>query len=193
MSFSERFLTLLFNDPLKKSDVIILLCGDMDNRVKKVVQLFKDGWGGKILISGGIEDLNYGSIPSFKLKKKIIKLGVSDDSIILENESLNTKDQAKNVISLVTRNKWKRLILVASHYHQARAFLTFLKQLEKNNLRVEIINAAASDLDWFKKNDWGVRFSLLEQEFDKIKAYQKRGDVSSFKKGLEYLKWRQQL
>lgn len=191
MTPSEEFLTLLFNDPLEKADVVVMLCGDGFNRISATTEVYRNKWTNKVVISGGSENLSYGSIPAPIIKQKFTEDGVPLENIVLEDKSQNTKDQAVNVLELASKEKWNTIILVASHYHQPRAFLTFLKQLKKNNSNLKIINHPARNLSWSEGNKWGKRIDLLKSEFEKIEEYGRLGDVSDFEEGVEYLKWRQ--
>ena len=59
----EKFIVFVDNDVLEKSDAIILLEGDGFNRYRKAVDLYKNGFSDKIIFSGGVTDLDYGSYP----------------------------------------------------------------------------------------------------------------------------------
>jgi uncharacterized SAM-binding protein YcdF (DUF218 family) len=192
LSEREKFIILVDNDSIKKSDVIVLLEGDGVNRVKKTAALYLEGWANRILFSGGIKDLSYGSYPAEYVVPALIKMDVPEESILIDEKSQHTKDQAENVVTLALENKWKKIILVASHYHQYRAYLTFLKIILENNYKIELINAPVNDLLWFEKLDWGIRFDLLDSEFERIKKYAAQGDLATFEQAIEYQKWKEQ-
>jgi len=182
----EKILALVLSEPPKKADAIVLLEGDGYFRVKKAIQLYEEKWSKKIIVSGGIINYANGSYPNllnFLLKK------VPKKSIIIESKSKNTREQAVNVISIAKKNKWKKIILIASHYHQLRAFLTFLKVIEENKILIQIINAPATDLPWFEKNKWGRRIDLFSEEINKITLYKKH--VISYKKAINYQYWKE--
>ena len=102
--------------------------------------------------------------------------------IIIEENSQSTKEQAINIIELAKKSDWKKIILIASHYHQPRAFLTFLKAMRDAEVKLHIINAPARELSWFERNPWGRRFDLLDAEMEKIERY--KDDLASFKEGI---------
>ncbi|KKP26341.1 MAG: hypothetical protein UR14_C0002G0117 [candidate division TM6 bacterium GW2011_GWE2_31_21] len=191
MTFQELFIVLVSNDMLKKSDAIILLEGDGFFRIDKALELYLQKWASFIVISGGIQNLDKGSFPAAQLYEALVKKNVNDSDIIIEDMSLNTREQAENIIKLSQENGWKRIIIVASHYHQYRAFLTFLKVVLDKKIDLEIINAAVSDLAWFENLKWGVRFELLKEEFEKIKKYKKVGHVATFQEAINYFKWKE--
>ncbi len=186
-----QFIAIIDNEPLKKADVIVLLTGDGLFRTEKVIQLYKQRWAPIIVISGGVNNRSYGSLPAGELGKKLIKVGIPKSIIILDGESQNTRQQAVNIIKLASRKNWKRLILVASNYHQYRAYATFLKAMLDANQMIDIINAPAN-LSWFRKEPWGRRIDLLESEFKKIDRYTKDGHIASYDELLNNQRWKEQ-
>lgn len=190
MNPREKLLALIFNEPLKKADSIVLLEGDIFNRITEAARLYKEGWSKKIVISGNIDNPPH-SIPAKRMLPELIKLGVPKEDVELEEKSLTTRDQAVEVMQIVQKKGWKRVILVASNYHQLRAFMTFLKAMKEQGLQIEIINAPARDLKWFEETGWGTRIDLLETEIDKIEQYQKKGHVVSYEEALEYQQWKE--
>jgi len=188
----EKFIILVDNDRLKKSDCIVILEGDGLNRIRKAAELYKAKYSSQILFSGGLLDKKKGAYSKEYVVPELIKFGIKSKDIIIEDNSLNTREQAINVIDLSIKFNWKRLILVASHYHQYRAYLTFIKRVFELGLSIEIINAPARELGWFEQTEWGVRFNLLEEEFKKIELYQTLGHLASFEEAIEYQKWKEE-
>ena len=187
LSKEAQLLALIFNDPLNRSDAIICLEGDGYFRLGEAHRLFKEKWAPLVVISGGLNCPQKGSYPARVLKDRLIKLGVPNNRIILEEKSQQTQEQAMEVMDLVKKRQWKRIILIASPFHQLRAFLTFLKAMQKNNLKIEIINAPAKDIPWFKKSPWGpTRFELFKDEFKKINEYTKKGHLATHEEAFRY-------
>ncbi len=189
MTDKEKFIVLVDNDRLKKSDAIILLEGDGLNRIETAIKLYKDEWASVIVYSGGIVNLEYGSYPFSYAQPILLDAGISMKDILHETQSLNTHEQAVAIVKLAKQNNWSRLILVASNFHQYRAYLTFLKTAFEIYPELEIINSGARDLLWFEKNEWGMRYELLESEFQKIEIYSNH--VASFEQAIEYQKWKE--
>jgi len=192
LTLREKFIILVNNDRINKSDAIVFLEGDGYNRLDKVVQLYNAGYASKIVFSGGITDYSYGSFPFMDIYQKLIDLGIPDSVIIHESKSLNTREQAIEVLKLAQDQNWNRLILVASHYHQYRAYLTFLKIILDSKLNIALYNAPCRDLNWFEENEWGRRIELLEDEFIKIKEYSLLSHLATFNEAIKYQKWKEQ-
>ena len=102
-----------------------------------------------------------------------------------------------HTLQIAHERGWTKIILVASPYHQVRAFLTFLAELKKQGQaeRVKIINAPA-DLSWYRPASGRGREAvdlLTQEEIPRIEQYQKKGDVAGVEEGIAYLQyWKSQ-
>lgn len=193
MTELEKLIVLIDNDFIKHSDAIVLLEGDGLNRVDKVLELFNNGYGDNIVFSGEIDNPSYGSYTAKKVIPILLDKGIPKEIIIHENKSKNTREQAVEVIKLLKKNSWRKIILVASHYHQYRAYLTFLKVIQEQNIPIVVYNAPARDLKWFEETGWGKRIELLEREMIKIYEYSILNHIASFQSAIEYQQWKEKL
>ena len=193
ISNREKLIAIVNNDCLTKADAIILLEGDGFNRYKKAVELYKNGFAPKIVFSGNIIDKGYGSYPFDEIKPLLIHDGVSEKDLIYENKSVNTYEQALEIIKLSKEKNWKKIILVASHEHQYRAYLTFLRQIIDSKSKIVLYNAPARDLKWFVDDGWGIRIDRLENEFNRIEKYLALGHLANFDEAIEYQKWKESI
>jgi uncharacterized SAM-binding protein YcdF (DUF218 family) len=191
LTLREKFIILVDNDIVKSSDAIILLEGDGFNRCRQAVNLYKSNFANKIVFSGGITDINYGSLPAEYIIPELQKLGVNLNDIIIEDKSKNTKEQAEEVVKISLSNNWKKIILVASHNHQYRAFLTFLKVIRNLNYDLLIYNSPARELKWFSEGISGNRFTQLESEFKRINTYSNYGHLATFDEVIKYQQWKE--
>lgn len=192
MTNREKVIALIDNDCLQKSDAIVLLEGDGLNRYQKAVDLYNRGWANKIIFSGGITDYEYGSYPFSDVLPHILKTGVPQDIIIHEDKSLNTREQAVEVVRISMEKGWKRLILVATHEHQYRAYLTFLREVIDRKPSLILYNSPVRNLGWFSETGWGTRFERIEKEFERIEKYSAQGHLATFEEVIEYQKWKEE-
>lgn len=116
-----------------------------------------------------------------------------EQDLIHENKSKNTREQAVEVVRLAIRKGWKRLALVASHEHQYRAYLTFLREVLDTDSGIILYNAPVRNLNWFVDSGWGMRFDRLSDEFDRIEKYSRSGHLASANEVIEYQKWKESL
>jgi len=187
----EKVIALVNSDIVRKSDAIILLEGDGLNRFQHAFNLYKTRLADKIVFSGNIVNYEYGSYPFSDIKPLLLNQGIDESALIYENRSLNTYEQAVEIIKIVAYNNWKRIILVASPEHQCRAYLTFLRQVIDSACGLIIYNSSAHNLKWFENSDWGKRFDRLDVEFERIENYSELGHLATFEEAIEYQKWKE--
>lgn len=193
ISDREKILAIVDNDCLTPSDAIILLEGDGFFRFQKAVDLYKRGMAKKIVFSGNIIDKDYGSFPFEEIKPFILESGVPEEDLIHEDVSQHTRQQAIEVVKMAMANGWKKLALVASHEHQYRAYLTFLREVLDTNSGLILYNAPVRNLNWFVDSGWGIRFERLSAEFERIERYTEMGHLASADEVIEYQKWKESL
>lgn len=191
MTEREQFIAIVDNDILSPSDAIIMLEGDGFSRIEKTATLYKQGIAKNIVFSGNITNYDYGSYPLTDLLPEMKKQGIDEADIIHEDKSLNTREQAVEIVKIAMKNGWKKLALVASHEHQYRAYLTFLREVLDTRSGIILYNTPARNLGWFKETTWGVRFNRLDQEFERIVKYSSLGHLASFKEAIDYQRWKE--
>ncbi len=189
----ETIMAIVDNDCLTKSDAAILLEGDGFFRYEKASDLYLEGNVSKIVFSGNIEDKTYGSIPFVEIKPHILEKGVDKDDLIHEDISMNTRQQAVEVVKMALDRGWKKLALVASHEHQYRAYLTFLREVLDTNSGIILYNTPVRNLKWFIDSGWGTRYDRLSAEFERIEKYTEKGHLATVKEVVEYQKWKESL
>ena len=180
----EQIMAIVDNDCLRPSDAAILLEGDGFNRFQKAVELYKQSKVKKIIFSGNIIDKDYGSYPFAEIKPYIINQGVPEEDLIHEDNSKNTREQAIEVVKMSREKGWKKLALVASHEHQYRAYLTFLREVIDTNCGIILYNAPVRNLNWFDR---------LSDEFERIEKYSELGHLASAEEVIKYQKWKESL
>ena len=193
MDYKELLPILIAYDFYQPSDAVILLEGDGYSRINKACKLIKNKSANFLVFSGDVDNISAGSFPYDKCKDLIFKHNLPQEKLILDLISKNTREQAEQVVEICKINNWRSIILIASHYHQFRAFMTFLKVVieEKLENKLIIYNAPENNLEWFKETGWGKRIDLLKNEFDKVIKYQKSNHIASYKEAIEYFQWRE--
>lgn len=123
-------------------DSIIVLAGGVNKdgslpeipkkRVEKGVELFKNNAASKIIMSGkyGFWLDYFKDIPARSeaeaMKEYAVSLGVSEESIILEDTSKDTVGNAYfTKVNILEKNNWKKVIVVTSEFHLERTKFIF--------------------------------------------------------------------
>lgn len=182
---------IVSNDAVKKSDAVIWLEGDGLARRDETIRVFKDGLADYIVASGGFEGNPEVAISSSEMAEVLYKAGIPKEKVVLETSSQNTREQGVEIMKMAQERGWKKIILVASHYHQPRAFLTFLKAMQDADLKICVYNSPARDLLWFTKVVDNNRKEMFEGELKKIEEYGAKGHVASIRDAFKYQEWKE--
>ena len=121
---------LIVNDQLCDSDVIIVPSGNCQNlRIEYAVKVFEKGYAPKILLCG---ELALQKETGINLAKKYItSLGVPESSILLEEESQSTFENALFSKRIIQEKGYKSTIIVTYPVHTRRTKRIFKKVLPK--------------------------------------------------------------
>ncbi len=184
---------LLEHEKPNYGDVLVWLQGDQYDRGKKVVELYEKGYAPYILLTGNNILVGKGTrseeenISLDHMKKWLEKQGVEAEKIMVDDEALNTREQAQHVIDLAIRKQWNTIILVSSIHYHLRAFLTFLKYRQERGWNGKILNQMIT-LDWDDVPSGRVK-SAREYFIEEVeKIYQYRDHVALPEQGIHYLK-----
>jgi len=115
--------------PEKVCDVGLLLGGIymIPNRADQVIELYKTGVIKKIVVSGGIGYFNSHSLPikseAMVLREYLVKHGVRDMDIFIEDRSKSTIENIRNSLDLI-KSEFGRgclsIMLITSDFHMRR-------------------------------------------------------------------------
>lgn len=100
------------------------------DRLLQAMQLYHEGKIKRILLSGGSGYVNFQDWKeSGLLSKVLLKGGVPQEAILLENSSRNTYENAEmSSVMLRTGQYGRRFLLITSAFHMRRSLLCFEKQ-----------------------------------------------------------------
>ena len=130
----------------QKVDAIVAISGgDTQARTEQAISLYKNGWANTLVFSGAAADKS-GPSNAEAMKKQAVDEGVPASSILLDETSENTSQNATNTHELFTKHDIHSVILVTSAYHQRRAGLEFGKRAGTD---IRIVNhPIAQDNQW---------------------------------------------
>ena len=204
MNFSIEWLQLLTrvmadNLPAGIADVAYLV-GET-----KGAELLEDSRARIIAAQKGGDGFGY---CGFQHSTEFLKaLGVCDKDIMgIEyqfedfNDKVNTLTELINTVRFARDHGWRKLLLVAPHFHQLRSFITAVTAVDQEYPELKVYNCLGNRLDWNEPavHSQGAlhattRFDLIEGEMKRIVAYQKDGQpypLVSVERALKYLKER---
>ncbi len=129
------------------ADAIIAVSGgDTAARATEAIKLYQNGWAKWLVFSGAAADKS-GPSNALVMKQLAIDAGVSPSSILIEEQSETTKENAEETKSILDQHEIKSVILVTSAYHERRATLEFNKRALGITVRSHPV---ATDKHWSK-------------------------------------------
>lgn len=140
--YARRFVV---DDPMS-SDALVLLLGDRLRRTARAAELYQRGDAPLILMGRSAPNPRPGGLDENEATRRmLLHAGVPDAAIrILPGPAVaSTRDESLRVLALVERQPLRRITLVTSPYHTARALWIFRRSLRGHG--VEVHAAAACD------------------------------------------------
>jgi len=152
---------LIVEDPLQKSDAIIVLSDDnfYADRATRAAELYRQDLAPSVVASG-IRLRPYAGISELMLHD-LIERGVPKEHIVLFPQNADdTREEATALSQLLAERKWKSVIIVTSNYHTRRARFIFRK-IFSEDIRVEVASARDANFDpsnWYEHRRAVKRF-----------------------------------
>jgi uncharacterized SAM-binding protein YcdF (DUF218 family) len=169
------------NQALKKCDVIFAL-GSSDLRVaERAAQLFLDGYGDYLVISGGFGRLSKDKFnkPEAELFADIAaKMGVPRSKIITEVKAANTGQNITFTYELLQRKGLnpKSLLLVHKPYMERRTYATFKKQWPDASAEIFVTSPDIAYDDYFTAElTKDLVLNVMVGDLQRIKDYPAMG------------------
>ncbi|MGA8943909.1 MAG: YdcF family protein [Thermoactinomyces sp.] len=119
-------------------------------------------------------DVNLGA---HYMRSKALAMGVPPEAVLVEDESLHTRENAEFVLNLLRQYHLSHIILVTSPFHQLRTYLTFAKVCQSHNIGITNYYADTGEwhpATWFVSKD---HRNLVNSEMKRIKTYRAKGDL----------------
>jgi uncharacterized SAM-binding protein YcdF (DUF218 family) len=169
--------SLVVEDPLQKSDAIIVL--SMDNfyadRATRSAEIYRQGLAPLVVASG--ERLRPFAGVAELMEHDLLERGVPKDKILrFAHDSDSTREEAEALAKLASEKKWKSVIVVTSNYHTRRARYIFAR-IFPANISVSVAAARDGDFDpdhWFEKRK-GIKLFVREMSGMAVAFWELRG------------------
>ena len=172
---------LIAEDPLARADAIVVLAGSRAERWLEAVDLYRDGWAPRIVLSPGHVEpaealLRERGVPfpsdAELAREAMTRLNVPATAVsILPYDLDNTAQEAEAVHRAAAAGGWRQVIVVTSKYHTRRTAFAFSRELRGSGIRAIV---RASRYDPFDPERWWTRrpdFRIVTYELQKLLAY----------------------
>jgi uncharacterized SAM-binding protein YcdF (DUF218 family) len=119
--------------PLKKSDIILILCSHDKRVAEHAAELFRAGWAPLIVVSGGISPFTstfYNEPEAWAYARVLVEKGVPREKILVEDASTNTGENLRFTEKLLRENgvEVRSCIVVQKPNMLRRAWATVRKE-----------------------------------------------------------------
>ena len=179
LPFAGRFFD--HDDPLEKADLIFVLAGDRVERWLEAVDLYKEGWAPRVLISPGVMSPMEPSLRAKGIvypregdlaRDAVVASGVPADAVSVIAEPVdNTAQEAAALHRMLPQGANNRVIVVTSRYHTRRTGYAFRREFRNTPVRILIRGSRYSVVHpaaWWRHRG-EARF--LMYEIPKLAAY----------------------
>jgi len=137
--------------PPARADAIIVLGGNDGDRALRALDLYRDGYAPKIVLTG----LEHGdAAPPANLTWRaefLVARGVPRSALRFEVYSQNSYEEAANVLALMRQQGWHSVIAVSDPPHMRRLAWTWKRVFKDSGLRYALVASAA---EWWKPGRW---------------------------------------
>lgn len=161
-------------DPLARADAILVLAGARADRWLEAIDLYRDHYAPRILVSRGerdgaekvLERRGIALPTEVDLMRRVMsELGLPGDVVsVLPGEPASTAEEAKLLRAVADEAGWRRVLVVTSKLHTRRARLAFRRELAGTGVSVIVRASRYDDADlarwWRRRRD--LRETLLE-------------------------------
>lgn len=123
------------HDDIKHADVAVILGNKVEqnrapsmrlqSRLDKAIELYRQGWIKKIIVSGGREKNGYEEADV--MRDYLVDYGIPAKDILLDKGGYDTYLTAQNTKKLMQENNLESAMIVSHYYHISRTKLAFFK------------------------------------------------------------------
>ncbi|MCT4582931.1 MAG: YdcF family protein [Flavobacteriales bacterium] len=168
---------LIKEDPLKKSDAIFVLGGNIFDRSTHGVYLYEQGYASTIHPMGEVvekillttDDKKPDAVLSQYYMVNELNTPAQDVKPIIKGTS--TKEEAEAILSYAIEHKYQRIIVVSDKFHLRRISTTFKAPFEEKGIEVLLSGAPNSSYreDYWWKYEAGL--IMVNNEYVKLLYY----------------------
>lgn len=120
--------------------------------------------------------------------------GITVIEIPYQEKIIHTKIESDFILSWFIKKGVNKLVIISPLFHILRSTMTIISSVIDNNYKINIIPISNNIDDWDKKfithqgKNKNTIWNLINDEFERIKKYQIKGDIKDESVILKYLK-----
>jgi uncharacterized SAM-binding protein YcdF (DUF218 family) len=155
----------------QKANAIVVLGGDNGERSLKAQALYHDGYA-PIIVLTGLEKGSATPPPRLTWRADYLAAhGVPRSVLRFEVASRNSYEEATNILALMEKQKWQRVIVVSDPPHMRRLAWTWNRVFEGSGLHYTLVPSVAA---WWQPGEWWrdeLSGSFVITEYIKLAYY----------------------
>ncbi len=153
------------SDVLTKADAIVVVSGDND-RMKHAIDLYKQAYAPKLILSGAARSGLTSNALAMHIEAS--KSGIPNEAVIIEENAINTYENAVFTRDLSLSQGMNNIILVTSPYHQRRVYETFKSVFKDSGVKFQ--NSPSIYSSWKPDSWWESEreLHLTQEEIVKV-------------------------
>lgn len=171
---------LVYSDPLEKADVIAVLSGNDDSRIRETARLYHDGIAYNILLTKTNQTFGEYNLPYYEVQaEKLRQLDIPDGAIYkAEITARNTGQEASGIKKRMYDLGFHSVIVVTDAWHTRRVKTIFTDSFANAPFRVSVHAAPDSGYNkyfwWLTPEGWRITTS----EYVRILGYLIKRDTN---------------
>jgi uncharacterized SAM-binding protein YcdF (DUF218 family) len=146
---------LVIDDP-RKSDVILVLNGDTEDRPARALELLAQNFAPRVIFDVSAESRFYNRTHWELAEEYIQSLHLPMQSVSLcAIHGLSTKEEARDVAQCLATSSGNSVLLVTSDFHTRRALSTFRHEIPQRTFSVAAARTETEfGAEWWRHREW---------------------------------------
>jgi uncharacterized SAM-binding protein YcdF (DUF218 family) len=155
-----------------KSDLIVSLGGEMGERSEMAAELYRAGYGGRVLLTGfaGAPPDPRRQFLNWRIQY-LLEQRVPAEALLIDATANNSWEEAANTLKLMREHGWRRVLVISEPPHLRRLSWTWSRVFEGSGMEYRLIASPMSHWNadaWWRDERSGV---FVITEYLKIAYY----------------------
>jgi len=139
-----------YHHPPRNADVIVILGGDQGRRLQTGIQLYKQGYADKIILTGIDRKYYNPDIPNWR-ERRLEEQDIPDRNVVVDLQSQTTWDEARNTLTAMQANGWKKALVISDPPHMLRLHHTWSRSFADSDYEFILV---ATKPEWWEPMTW---------------------------------------
>lgn len=139
-------------DASQPSELIVALGGDDGHRVRKVANLFREGFAPRVLVTGleGAPETEREHYLNWR-SRVLAEAGIPRDAVLFDLKASNSREEAMDTLDLMRERGWQRAIVVSDPPHMRRLHWVWGRVFSGSGKSFVLVS---SEPAWWQPDRW---------------------------------------